>query len=45
LLYLGDSKGAEMELELARKLGKKIFFSINSVPIAVKCKDSLVLEH
>lgn len=32
LLYLGKSKGADLELARARKLKKKIFFSISQVP-------------
>jgi hypothetical protein len=45
ILYLGESKGTEIELSLAKKLGKIIFFSINSVPNALGCKDSLVVEQ
>jgi len=45
LLYLGSSKGAEIELELARKMGKRIFFNVNSVPIAAKCRDSIAVGH
>jgi hypothetical protein len=31
-LYLGSSKGADLELERARKLGKRIFLSMHSCP-------------
>lgn len=31
LLYLGSSKGADIELERAKKLGKKIFYSIDQL--------------
>ena len=34
LLYLGKSKGADLELEQAKKLGKRIFFSLSEVPKA-----------
>jgi hypothetical protein len=33
LLYLGKSKGADLELELARKLKKQIFFSLSEIPV------------
>jgi len=36
LFYIGPSKGADMELELARKLGLKIFYSLEEVPDANK---------
>ena len=32
LLYLGKSKGADLELDEARKLKKRIFFSVSEVP-------------
>ena len=32
LLYLGKSKGADLELERARELGKKVFFSLSEIP-------------
>jgi hypothetical protein len=44
LLFLGSSKGANLELDLAKKMGKRIFFSINSVPEAVKQKDRIIVE-
>ena len=31
-LYLGSSEGADLELKKAKKLGKKIFYSINEIP-------------
>ena len=34
LLYLGSSKGADLELELAVRLGKKIYRSLNEIPSA-----------
>jgi len=33
LLYLGSSKGADLELRLATELGKRIFASIKEVPV------------
>jgi len=36
LLYLGSSEGADRELELAKKLGLKIFYSLDEVPKANK---------
>ena len=33
LLFLGESRGANMELEEARRLGKTIFYSSSEVPI------------
>jgi hypothetical protein len=33
LLYLGSSRGADMELEAAKKAGKKIFYSLSEIPI------------
>ena len=33
LLYLGSSKGADIELRLAEKLGKRIFVSLEDVPL------------
>ncbi len=42
LLFLGSSKGAEIELNYAKQKGKEIFFSINSIPIVVNCKDSSI---
>jgi len=32
LLYLDDSKGAKIELEYAKKLGKTIYYGTSSVP-------------
>ncbi len=32
LLYLGKSKGADLELKRARKLGKRIFFALSEIP-------------
>ena len=32
ILYIGKSKGADLELEMARKLGKALFFSVEEVP-------------
>ncbi len=32
LLYLGKSKGADMELERARRRKKKVFFSLAEIP-------------
>jgi hypothetical protein len=45
LLFLGGSNGAKLELEYARKMGKTIFFSVNSVPTAVRQKDSVLVEQ
>jgi len=36
LLYLGKSKGADLELEMARKLKKEIFFSVSEIPAATR---------
>lgn len=44
LLFLGTSKGANIELELAKKLDKRIFFNVNSVPNAVREKDRVTIE-
>jgi hypothetical protein len=32
LLYLGKSKGADLELERARKLKKRVYFSLSEIP-------------
>lgn len=32
LLFIGESKGANIELEEAKKLGKTVFYSISEVP-------------
>ena len=32
LLYLSNSKGADLELEKAKSLGKRIFYSIDDIP-------------
>lgn len=32
LLYLGSSRGANLELKAAQKAGKQIFYSLNEVP-------------
>ena len=32
LLYLGNSTGADIELEEAKRLRKRIFYSVNEVP-------------
>ena len=32
LLYLGKSKGADLELEEANRLGKQIFYSVDEIP-------------
>jgi O-glycosyl hydrolase len=32
LLFLGDSRGARIELEYAKKLGKYIFYSVDEIP-------------
>jgi len=34
LLYLGKSKGSDLEVDEAQRLGKKIFYSINDIPRA-----------
>jgi len=34
LLYLGKSKGADLELERASRLGKRIFYSLEQIPRA-----------
>jgi hypothetical protein len=36
LLYLGKSKGADLELELARKLKKRIFLSLSEIPVVTQ---------
>ena len=33
-LYLGSSKGADLELQMAKDLGKIIFYSIDEIPVA-----------
>lgn len=35
LLYLGKSKGADLELEEAKRLGKQIFYSVDDIPAVV----------
>ena len=45
LLFLGSSTGADLELDFAKKMGKTIFFSVNSVPIVVRQKDSVLVEQ
>lgn len=32
LLYLGQSRGANIELEYAKQSGKKIFYNLNEIP-------------
>ena len=32
LLYLGSSRGADLELETAKRLGKRIFYSLDEIP-------------
>ena len=32
-LYLESSRGADLELKKAKKLGKKIFYSIDKIPV------------
>jgi len=32
LLYLAPSKGADIELQEAKRLGKRIFYSIDDIP-------------
>ena len=38
-LCLNSSKGADIELQRAKELGKTIFYSINEVPISAKQKN------
>jgi hypothetical protein len=33
VLYLGKSKGADLELERAKQLNKRIFFSLSQIPV------------
>ena len=33
-LYLNSSKGADLELQMAKDLGKTIFYSIDEIPLA-----------
>src|SRR6266436_7940485 len=40
LLYLGKSKGADIELERARKLKKEIFFSLSEIPSVARKKSA-----
>lgn len=35
LLYLGSSKGADIELQMAKDLGKMIYYSITEVPLSL----------
>ena len=39
LLYLGSSKGADLELRFAKGLGKKIFSSIEDVPVVERATE------
>lgn len=32
ILYLGSSKGADIELNIAKELGLKIFYSVDEIP-------------
>ena len=41
LLYLGESKGANLELEEAKQLGKDIFYSCNEIPERERQKSEL----
>lgn len=38
LLYLGNSRGANLELQAAENLGKQIFYSVDEIPF-VKTED------
>ena len=38
LLYLGKSKGADLELQRAKELGKRIYFSIAEIPDATNAQ-------
>ena len=35
-LYLGSSKGTDLELQVAKDLGKIIFYSIDEIPVSTK---------
>lgn len=39
LMFIGPSKGANMELEDAKHLGKTIFYSISDVPVLERSVD------
>jgi hypothetical protein len=40
LLYLGPSKGADLELKRARKLGKRVFLQLSKIPDLKRKKSS-----
>ena len=42
LLFLGNSKGANIELEYAKKIGKTIYYNIDDVPALSKIRGSEV---
>jgi len=44
ILFLDHSKGTEIELEWAKKMGKTIFFSIESIPTVNNRKESIMIE-
>lgn len=40
ILYLGASRGADIELDVAKKLGKQVFYSISEIPNLIEASDS-----
>lgn len=44
LLLLGSSNGARIELELARKLGKTIYYNMDDVPVISRDKGVIVRD-
>ncbi len=40
LLYLGSSKGADLELQVAKRLGKRILRSVQAVPVVERDRES-----
>ena len=44
LLFLGNSKGANRELEYAKKLGKTIYYNIDDIPTVSKNRGGRVYD-
>lgn len=44
LLYLGKSRGADLELERARRLKKRVFFSVAEIPQAKRRRSATLVS-
>ncbi len=47
LLYLGSSRGADLELQVAANVGKQIFYSVDEIPVITREEEKVKfkLEH